>query len=106
MKKRTITQNNALHLYFKMISDELNELGLEFCYTGLKGLDLSVPYTPFIFKDLFWKPVQKTLFNINSTTELTTVQIDTMINIFNKFFSERGIVLDFPSIENLINGKM
>lgn len=102
-KKRTITQNKSLHLYFKMISDELNELGIEFCYQGLKGIDLSVPYTPIIFKELFWKPVQKTLFDINSTTDLTTSQIDIMINVFNKFFAEKGVLLEFPSIEMLMS---
>ena len=42
---RSGKQNRALHVFFTIISNELNELGQEFQYTGLKGSTLSTRFT-------------------------------------------------------------
>jgi hypothetical protein len=102
-KTRTVSQNSALHLYFDFVSQELNELGIEFEYKGVKGLDMSCTYTSHIVKEMIWKPMQETLFNTSSTTKLTTDQMNRIIDILTKFFAERGINLSFPSIEQLMN---
>ena len=98
-KRRSVTQNAALHLYFKHISDELNELGMEFKYEGIKGMVMETPYTEHIVKELVWKPIQLTLFGFESTTKLTTKEIDRIIMIFSRYFGEQGIEIPFPSIE-------
>lgn len=97
---RTTNQNSSLHLFFQMIADQLNELGQEFCYTGISGKELSTPYTMNIIKEMFWKPIQLTLFDTESTTKLTTKQIDTIVDVFSKFFADKGVVIEFPSEEN------
>lgn len=102
-KKRTNKQNAALHLYFKYISDALTELGQEFTYEGVKGMDISMPYNPEIVKEFFWRPIQRTLFDKESTTELNTKEIDKIIDIVNKFFAEKGIDIVFPSYESLLD---
>lgn len=100
-RTRSISQNNALHLYFQFIADSLNELGLEFCYEGVKRMKLSTRYTPFIVKEFFWRPIQVALFDKKSTTELTTSEINEIIDVITKFFGERGVDVVFPSVESL-----
>lgn len=98
---RTTRQNSALHLYFTFIADELNGLGMTFQYRGISGKEFEVPYTPEIVKERIWKPIQSELFGTDTTTKLTTKQMDTIIDVLNKFFAERGVELFFPSFETL-----
>ena len=97
---RTTNQNSSLHLYFEMIAEALNDLGQEFCYTGITGKELSMRYTKEIIKEMFWKPIQQTLFGTNTTTKLNTQQMNEIIDVFTKFFADKGIVIEFPSEEN------
>ena len=50
---RSNQQNRALHLYFTFISEQLVDMGAEFRYMGVKGVELSMPYTPDIVKNFF-----------------------------------------------------
>ena len=98
-ESRTTQQNSSLHLYFTFIANELNDLGMEFQYFGVTGKALSMKYTPHIVKDYFWKPIQLTLFNIETTTKLDTNQMNNMIDIVTKFFADKGVVIPFPSLD-------
>lgn len=103
---RTTRQNSALHLLFTIISSQLNEMGVEFQYFGLKGQVLSVRHSPNLVKEHVWKPIQKALFDIDSTTKISTVQINEIVDVLAKYFAEKGIVIQFPSkeqLEQLIN---
>lgn len=102
MNTRTTKQNSALHLYFTMISSQLNEIGLEFHYTGLKGQILTTRYTPEVVKNFFWRPIQIALFDIKSTKKINTQQINEIVDVVAKFFGEKGVLIQFPSIETLI----
>ena len=99
---RTAQQNRALHLYFKFISDELNNLGLEFTYQGLNISNLSTRYTEKIVKDFIWRPIQVALFDVESTTKINTKQMNEVIDVITKYFAEKGVKLIFPNIETLI----
>ena len=96
---RTSRQNAALHKYFIFIADELNELGMEFQYFGVSGKQLSMRYNATIVKDYFWRPIQLTLFEIESTTKLNTVQMNEIIDVITKFFSDKGVLIPFPSLD-------
>ena len=96
--KRSSQQNRALHKFFGMISEELNELGMEFVYTGLKGAEISLRYTPNIVKLFFWKPIQIALFDFESTTKLKSKEMNQIIDIIIKFFGDKGVLIEFPSI--------
>jgi len=99
---RSAKQNNALHLYYKFISDQLNEMGQEFNYQGITGNTFSTRFTPEIIKEYTWRPIQMALFNIESTTKIDTKQINEIVEVISKFFAERGIDIEFPSIESLM----
>ena len=69
--QRTQDQNAALHVYFRLLSDKLNELGLEMKVV-LKG-DTKIWWTPEACKEYLWRPLQKAMFQKQSTTELDKV---------------------------------
>ncbi len=94
---RSSQQNRALHLLFEIAAKELNGMGIPFTYSGLKGMEMETPFSGLIFKEFTWKPIQKTMFGTESTTKLTTQQIDQIFTVLNKFFAERGVELVFPS---------
>jgi hypothetical protein len=107
VKNRTETQNNALHLLFKQLSDEMIE----------KGLDLKVMFdrvhsveaTPEMIK-IFWKKLQKALINKSSTTQLNkTGDIERVYDNFNRILIDvyKGEVSlpAWPSVDNLFINK-
>ena len=102
MDNRTTRQNSALHLYFTFISDELNEMGIQYQYTGISGNTFELRYTTDLVKEFIWRPIQIALFKIESTTKINTEQINDIIDVITNFFADKGIVIEFPSIEHLI----
>jgi hypothetical protein len=102
-KKRTSNQNRSLHLYFTMISEQLNDLSLDFKYTGLKGMELSMRHTPEIVKTFIFKPIMMAMFDIESTTKINTQQINEVLDVLTNYFAGLGVVIEFPSKESLNN---
>jgi len=102
-RNRSTQQNSALHVYFSIISVELNDLGLEYQYTGISGNTFELMYTPDLVKEYIWRPIQVALFKIKSTTKINTNQINEIIDVITKFFADREIVIEFPSIDSLLN---
>ena len=101
LNTRTTKQNSALHLLFTIISSQLNEIGIEFKYFGLKGKVISIMHTPHIVKEHVWRPLQIALFNIKSTKKINTDQINKVVDVLTKYFSDRGVVIQFPNKEQL-----
>ena len=99
IKKQTRSgqQNRALHLFFRFVSESLNDIGLTFNYTGIKGMTLETRYTEQIVKDFIWRPIQIAMFDKQSTTEITTHEINEIIDVITKFFADRGVEVNFPS---------
>jgi len=54
-KQRTNRQNKALHLYFQMLADELNNAGLDVRRTLRE--DVEIPWSPYLIKELIWRKV-------------------------------------------------
>jgi hypothetical protein len=103
VNSRTAQQNRALHMFFTIISAQLNELGMEYKYIGLKGQEFSMMHTPDLVKEFVWKPIQIALFKIKSTTKINTKQINDITDVLVKFFGDKGVLIEFPSIESLMN---
>jgi hypothetical protein len=99
---RTSKQNAALHLFYTIIANELNESGATYYYKGVTGKIFEMPYTTMIVKEFIWKPIQREMFKIKSTTKLDTQKINAITDVISKAFSEHGLVLEFPSIEKLL----
>jgi hypothetical protein len=103
-KQRTIQQNKALHKFFELLSDECNDQGITIQKLLQNEIDTMV--TPILVKEAIWRPIQKVMFGKDSTTELTTKEIDQIFDVLNKHLGEWGIHIDFPSFENLMKEKL
>lgn len=66
-QQRTLTQNNALHMWCKMLSDLLNDSGLDM--RKVMRQDVDIPWTQASVKEHIWKPVQEAVIGKESTTE-------------------------------------
>ena len=96
MTQRTSQQNRSLHLYFTLLADELNVAGYDMRKTLQESID--IPWTPTNVKSFLWKPVQEAMLEKESTTELTTKDIDMIYDVINKTIGERtGVHVPFPS---------
>ncbi len=100
-KQRTTRQNKALHQLFGMIAKELNNAGLDMRRTLKPEID--IPWSTDTVKNYLWRPIQEAQLGKESTTELTTKDIDKVYNTMNRFFGEKlHVHVPFPSIEELI----
>jgi len=100
--RRTSQQNRALHLYFTLLADALNEAGFDMRETIRQ--DVEIPWTPDTIKENLWRPIQKAYFKKQSTAHLKKKEIDKVYDVLNKTIGERtGVHIDFPNQINLID---
>src|SRR3972149_5110469 len=99
IRKRTNSQNNSIHLYCSMIARQLNDIGLTYVFTNPIGWDVELVWNTEIVKEYIWRPVQKEMFQIESTKDLKmSGEIEQIIQVLDKAFAERGIDVEFPSM--------
>lgn len=100
-KQRTTKQNRALHLYFKHLANELNDAGLDMRKTLKPSID--IPWSAKTIKEYIWRPIMKAQLGKESTTEMTTKDIDRVLQTINRYIGGKfGLIVDFPSIETLM----
>lgn len=101
MAKRTITQNSAMHKYFEMLADALNDAGLDMRAT-LKP-DVEIPWTPEMVKEHIWRPIQRLMVECESTTELDKMQVSEIYEVIHRHMaSKHGISVPFPCEDDRI----
>jgi hypothetical protein len=99
--QRTVQQNKALHVLFRLLATTLNEAGLDMRKTLKPGVE--IPWSGPAVKEYLWRPIQQAQLRKDSTTELTTVEIDQIFDTINKHLGEKfGLHVPFPSVEELI----
>lgn len=100
-KKRTIQQNKALHKYFTDLAQALTEHGVDQKLFIEKLQGWSVPITADFLKQI-WKLKQQKMYGTNTTTKLTTTQVDEVYDTVNQFTAQEfGVSCAFPSIAEL-----
>ena len=103
-QQRTLTQNAALHVLFNIIARDLNANKMTIKET-LRS-DFSIPWSSDSVKELIWKEVQRKLYNTESTTELSTDQVNEVFEAIREHLfnitanAEFQIDLEFPSKES------
>ena len=98
MKQRTTTQNAALHLMFEQMATELNKGG-QYINMVIKA---DAPWNAYRVKELIWREVQKKMTGKESTTQITTKEIDEIFEVIHLALANKGIQIVFPSIETLL----
>lgn len=96
-KLRTTRQNSALHLMFQQLADELNDRGMYISQV----IKFDAKWNGARVKELIWRAVQKKITGKQSTTELTTQEIDEIFEVIHRALAEKGVEIQFPSIETL-----
>ena len=97
--KRTIVQNSAMHKYFSLVAEALNDAGLDM----KQVIKADVQWTMFSVKEYMWKALQKALLQKESTTLLNKDEIDVVYENMNRLTASKfGISIPFPSIESMI----
>ena len=98
---RTGSQNNSIHLYLDKISEQLQDEGhtMQDVVMAIKRAEI-IP-TTLALKEVVWKPIQKIMFGIDSTTQLKKQgQIDKVHMVVDKFFADNfGATYPFPNDE-------
>jgi len=132
---RTYQSNRALHKYYSLVAESLNDAGysvqfvlnkkrnekiekvLNWLYEKIpiniiltvKDKILGYTYTDISWttenvKNLLWRTLQKALVGKESTTKISSKDIDVIYKYLDKYLSEKyGIEsIDFPSEESII----
>jgi 6-pyruvoyl-tetrahydropterin synthase len=99
-KQRTLTQNNALHFWCRMLADLLNASGLDMRKT-LKP-EVEIPWTENAVKENIWKPVQEAVINKLSTTEADRIEYSQVLDVITRHMaSSHGVTCpEWPSKES------
>lgn len=97
--KRTTKQNNSMWKFCTMIADELNGVGAPHkTLSILDGRLVEFDWDKDLVKKCIWNPVQKAKTGKESSTKLTTVQVDEIAKPIIKLLTkEYGFGLLFPS---------
>lgn len=102
--QRTTKQNKALHLYFTHLADELNDAGLDMRKTLKPAVE--IPWNAKTIKEYIWRPIMTAQLGKQSTTEMTTKDIDTVFDTITRHLANRfGLQVDFPSIETQLQAE-
>lgn len=98
---RTSIQNRALHLYFELLAEALNDAGLE----QSKDLipNVNIPWNADSVKNQLWRRIQQHQLGKSSTTQLTTKEVDQVFNTLNRWLGESlGVHVPFPRDERKV----
>ena len=98
---RTIRQNKAIHLMNTWIANQLNDAGLD----QKKVIKADIPWTKDAVKLLIVKPIMKSMYQKDSTTELnkSNKEIEHLYDVIMRELGEKfGIeYIKFPNEEDL-----
>ncbi len=104
-KQRTLQQNAAMHLYFTQLAEALNDSGYDMRATLKESIE--IPWTSQSIKEYLWRPIQKLQLGKESTTELTSQEIDKVYEVLNRAIGTKtGVHVPFPSEQELIFKQM
>src|SRR3990167_8295473 len=104
MEKATITENlrtnrqsRALHKYCEMVAHELQNQG-QTLQDVIKKVDMvEITPTTHTIKEILWKPIMETVVGKNSTTKISTAEVNKVYEIMAMFLSKNfEISLPFP----------
>lgn len=94
--QRTNLQNKAIHKFCTELANELTNRGLDM--RAVLKPDVDIPWNERAVKEHIWRPIQRALLDKESTTELTTAEVDQVFQIIQKHLGEKfGLELQFPN---------
>jgi hypothetical protein len=85
-KQRTLTQNNALHLFCQMLADQLNASGLDM--RKVMKPEVEIPWDMYSVKARLWKTLQKAMLNKESTTEADRIEYSLVHEVLGRHLAK------------------
>lgn len=82
-----MTQNRAMHLFFRELADTLNDAGFDMRRTLRQDVD--VPWSEVTVKEHLWRPIQIALTHKRSTTDITTVEPSEIHEVLCRHLGQR-----------------
>jgi len=101
-RQRTLPQNRAIRLYWKLLAVALNEAG--FTVEKVMRHDFEIPWTQELVGEILWRELQRAMFFIESTADLSTTQVSDIYHVLDHqvSMSTGGVSVDFPCLESLM----
>ena len=101
VKTRTSLQNASLHKWMSLLADALNLSGQDMRKTIRQDIDIS--WTEYNIKEYLFKPMMKAMYGKESTTQLSTVEIQKVYELVDKTIAERtGVTIPWPNIDQML----
>ena len=95
-RQRSLTQNNAMHEYFKLLSEAFNDAGLDMNTVLSEGT--SIPWSEAKVKEDIWHKVQIALIGKKSTKDLLKEEVSEVYDVVSRHLSQTfGVFVPFPS---------
>ena len=98
--QRTDTQNAAIHVFCRLIAEELNAAGYELKVDSpVFRREVEVPWTQESVKDFIWRRVQMSLYpEKESTVKLERTEVSEVADVISRYLGEKfGVQVNFPS---------
>ena len=94
---RSTRQHNALHLLFRQLATALNDSG--FMQKHPFNDEFEIPWSENSIKELFFKPIIKQMYDVESTRKLGTTQLSESANVMIDAINMKlGVFVPFPSM--------
>lgn len=92
---RTAQQNRALHLYFTMLANALNDAGLD--QRQVLKPEIDMPWSQYSVKEFLWRPIQKAMTQKDSTAKLERQEINDIFRVLHLHMVEKlSVNVFFP----------
>jgi hypothetical protein len=93
---RSLSQNSAMHLYFRLLAIALNAAG----YDQRKTLkpEAEIPWNDESVKQNLWAPIMRAVTGKDSTSALEKSEVSEVYEVLNRHLaSKTGVSVEFPS---------
>ena len=96
-KVRSIQQNRSIYLFCAMISQALNDAGMELHITSKAlGGEIEAPWTKESVKRHIWDKVQLVQTEKEHSRELSTKEVGLVAMVIERHLATMGINVEFP----------
>jgi len=99
-RQRTDTQNAAIHVFCRLIAEQLNDAGYEMVVDSkVLRSEVEVPWTQDSVKDFLWRKVQMSLYpEKQSTVKLERKEVSEVAEVITRYLSEKfNLQVSFPN---------
>jgi len=100
--KSTSRQHKALHVFFKWLSEALNEVHA-WRVLDFMGKQTEVMWTPVTIKEDIWRKFTEAMYNKTSSKDLTTTELVKVADALQDRLAVNGIIINFPNMLDMIN---